>query len=362
MPVMKKIILFLSVLITVACSSDMEQQVYTLSVDKNVIEADGRDMAVFTITDAAGNVMTTSANMGKIYFKNVKTGFNLARRSEGFTSIANGEYEFVGMCMGVMTANTVKIKAQNRRNYELYHRNVGLFKCTSVWCSACPELSARLHVLDEESAAHSVVLSCHGKFDGKQDVFAIKFGGTDLGNMMVSTFRGSGWPTLVYDLDYAHTGAGVTLSELAENIMNRRLEHPATCGLKIDNCVVENNAVKVTVSMKTSAAGNYDITAALVQDGLSYTEGFSVDGKGIHDDVLIAIQSNFMTYSSETGKSLLAGEEVTREFVFDFGTSAPGAEGLSVVAFAHRKASNSSIMDNIISVPFGQTSEYVLND
>ena len=217
-------------------------------------------------------------------------------------------------------------------------------------------------MLDEESAAHSVVLSCHGKFDGKQDVFAIKFGGTDLGNMMVSTFRGSGWPTLVYDLDDAHTGAGVTLSELAENIMNRRLEHPATCGLKVDNCVVEDNVVKVTVSMKTSAAGNYDITAALVKDSLSYTDGFSVDEKGIHDDVLIAIQSNFMAYSSETGKSLQAGEEVTREFVFDFGTSAPGAEGLSVVAFAHRKVSKSSIMDNIISVPLGQTSEYVLND
>ena len=364
---MKKFLLFLSVAVLCACSSSVDDvQVYTLSVDKNVIEADGKDKAVFTITDAEGNVITTEDNMGRIYFKNVSTGFSLPRRSISFSSIANGEYEFSGSFRNIQTKNTVKIKAQNRKKYELYHRNIGLFKCTSVWCSACPGLSDmlyELHSKDMESKEHSVILSCHGKFDGKQDIFAINTGSTDLGNAMIAKYGGSGWPTLIYDMEKSETGVPLSASELSEKVMARRLEHPATCGIKIISSSVDGNAIKVTASMKTSAAGSYDLTAALVKDNLYYDGGYSVGGQGIFDDVLIAIQSNFMMYSNETGKSMNAGEEMTRTFTFDFGANLPALTDLEVVAFAHRKTTNGrTVMDNIISVPFGQTSEYILND
>lgn len=370
MKMKRTVYIALSLLVACACSSgsgDMAA-VYTISVDKNVIEADGRDMAVFTITDADGNVMTTEANMGKIYFKNVATGFNLKKYSTGFTSVSNGEYEFVGMCMGVKTSNTVKITVQNRRTYELYHRNVGLFKCTSVWCSACPGLSATLHALDEDTAAHSVVLSCHGKFNGKEDPFALNIFSPDLGNMMLSAFGGSGWPTLIYDLDRAETGAGVSRSELADNVMSRRLDYPATCGIKVNSSAIDGDALKVSASMKTSAGGYYDLTCAVVEDGCQYyaSGSFSVDEKGVFDDVLVAAQANFMTYSAESGKEFQEGEELTREFTFDLGgieLPSDRLERMSVVAFAHRRLNgNGSIMDNIVSVPFGQRSEYILND
>ena len=63
----------------------------TISVDKTQIESDGIDMATFTIVDGSGKVITTDANKGSVYFKNVKTGKRLPRYSKGFSSIADGE-------------------------------------------------------------------------------------------------------------------------------------------------------------------------------------------------------------------------------------------------------------------------------
>lgn len=347
-----------------ACSSsDGVEGVYTLTVDKDQIEADGVDMAVFTVVDAEGNVVSTSENLGKIYFKNMGTGFNLPRRSIGFTSISNGEYEFSATVFGVPTENTVKIKAVNRQAYEYYHRNVGLFKCTSVWCSACPTLSATLHNMDAESAAHSVVLSCHGAYEYK-DPLACTIGSTDLGNTLKSAFNGAGWPTLIYDLASAESDAGISLSELSEKIMARRVENPATCGIKVNSSAFADGVLSVNASMATSKEGSYDLTCALVADALTYDNSgaFSENNAGVYNDVVIAIQSNFITYSSQTGRQMQAGEEFVREFTFELGNDFTVSEGLSVVVFAHRKTSRGSVMDNIISVPFGQASEYVINE
>ena len=59
----------------------------TISVDKTQIESDGKDIATFTIKDANGNILTTEANKGIIFFKNVANGSRLPRYSTGFTSI-----------------------------------------------------------------------------------------------------------------------------------------------------------------------------------------------------------------------------------------------------------------------------------
>ena len=72
-----------------------EKGTMTISVDKTQIEADGKDIAVFTIKDASGKVLTTEANKGSVFFKNVADGTRLPRYSTGFTSIADGEFEFV---------------------------------------------------------------------------------------------------------------------------------------------------------------------------------------------------------------------------------------------------------------------------
>lgn len=355
--------IFVMSLAIYACEGAPEggEEVYTLLVDKTEIQADGQDMAAFTVLDSYGNVISTSATIGRIYYKNLTTGLTLPRLSTGFTSISNGEYEFSANVYGVQTENTVKVKVVNRRAYEYYHRNVGLFKCTSVWCPNCPTLSATLHNRDAESAAHSIVLSCHGKYE-KNDPLACPFGSSDLGNVLLGRFGGSGWPTLVYDLALAESGAGVSLMELSDNIMERRVQSPATCGIKVDGSSIEDNVVTVNATMKTSRAGSYDLTCVLVADGLTYYGAYSEDNKGIYDDVVIKVTPNCLQWSSETGRQMTAEEEMQREFSFNFPADHTLPEKLDVVVYAHRKTDKGSVMDNIISVPLGETSEFVIND
>lgn len=66
----------------------------TLTVDKAKIEANGTDMATFTVTDANGKVVTTSEYMKNVYFEDVTTGDYLERRTNTFSAVENGTHKF----------------------------------------------------------------------------------------------------------------------------------------------------------------------------------------------------------------------------------------------------------------------------
>lgn len=337
---------------------------FTLSADKEEVEADGLTEVTFSLKDKYGREMLedkkTLQNINITSDKHVR----VPRMKTTATFIDNGTFTFTATYLGASCDNVVEVKAVNRAKYEVFHRNVGLFKATSVWCSACPALVQNLHGLSDDAKDHTVVLACHGDFN-YEDPFSIYVGQTSLGSYLLSAFGGSGWPTLVYDLATGESGSSGT-STLENNIYARRVAAPATCGIKVTSVKVEGTALKVKAALKTSTGGSYDLACAVLRDGLEYSGGYSADDSGIYDEVVLTLSSNFLRYTSGSGKTLQKDEEMEAEFTFDFGEgNVPSESALKnyyVAVWGHKKTGDSSVMDNIVKCSYGATADYRYNE
>ena len=334
---------------------------FTLSADKAEVEADGVETVTFSLKDAYDREMLSDKKALQSINIVSDKGTRVPRMQTTATFISNGTYSFTATFKGEKSANTVEVEARNRAKYEVFHRNVGLFKCTSVWCVACPSLGRSLHNLSESAKDHSVVLAFHGNYNDA-DPFSLYVGDTDLGSYVMGYFRGQGWPTLVYDMNLASSGSSST-TDIEADIMDRRVASPATCGIKITSVAVEGTALKVKATMKSSTGGDYDLACAVLRDGLEFNGGYSVNDDGIYDEVVLALSESFLGYYK--GESVAKDAEISEEFSFDFGENVPSEETLKsyyVAVYAHRKTEKGSTMDNIVTCGYGKTVDYHYND
>jgi len=379
---MKKFIYIAAIMALAACSGTIDPEQggegtgtgdipeeftapFTLSANLEEVEADGQEFVKFSLKDKYDREMLEDKRTLQSVNIVSDKGVRVPRMERTVSFIENGTYTFTATYLGSECANTVQVKAVNRSAYEAYHRNVGLFKATSVWCVACPSLANSLHGLSDNTKDHSVVLAFHGDFNYR-DPFSVYAGDVALGAYLMSAFGGNVWPTLVYDMDEAVVGA-VGTSVLEDNIFERRVEYPATCGIKVSSVKVEGTSLKVMASLETSTGGGYDLACAVLRDGLVYDEPgvYSANNDGVFDEVVLTVSPNFLRYSSETGKTLEKGEEMEREFSFDFGEgNVPSEADLKkfyVAVWGHKKASDSSVMDNIVTCGYGETVDYRYN-
>lgn len=375
---MKRILFILSAALFVACSGtiDPEDQnpqqpdleipaeyaePFTLSVDKSEVEADGKDCVTFSLKDAYGREMLD--DMKALQGINITSdmGVRVPRMTTTATFISNGTYVFSAKYKGIKSDNTIQVKAQNRAKYEKFHRNVGLFKCTSVWCSACPGMARNMHNFSEDAKDHSVIIAFHGNY-GSSDPFSLYVQGKDLGSYVMGYFGGNGWPTLIYDMDEV-LKTSYSTSDMEATIMQRRIDSPATCGIKVSSVAVEGTALKVKASLTSSTGGEYDLACAVLRDGLVYKGGYSMNDDGVYNEVAVALSESFLGYYN--GETVAQDAEISEVFSFDFGDKVPSAEELKefyVAVYAHRKTSKGSVVDNIVTCAYGQSVDYHLND
>ena len=357
-----------------ACMAACEPPVYTpdpqdkpleagfyIYADKTVIEADGKDMATFTVKDQDGNIVSTDDNMGKVMYEDVTTGVRLDRYSTGFASVVDGEFEYVGVVSGKKTLNSVKVKAQNRAKYEKFHKNVTLFKLTATWCPNCPAMTNAIKGLGEDAMDHVIVLACHN-----DDAYSVNMGNMDLAAAVAlhvePEMTSLGLPSNVYDLAFYDDAR--TVSMITRNIMDRRVSSPATCGVKVSSVSIDGSDLKVSAAVMSDKGGEYDLTCALLADGIVDNSGYAEDG--LYNDMVIAVNKpNFLAVASDSKFTLGADEEKEREFVFSFGDNVPSADmlsNLSVVAIALKKdESGRTVVDNAVKCPFGKSADYIYN-
>lgn len=334
---------------------------YYIYADKDLIEADGKDIATFTVKDQDGNIISTDDNMGKVMYEDIATGVRLDRYSTGLISVVDGEFEYAGVVSGKKTLNTVMVKAQNRSKYEKFHKFVTLFKLTATWCPNCPGMTAAINGLGEDARDHMIVLACHN-----DDAYSVDMGNIDLAAAVALHAKPElttlPLPSSVYDL--ALYDDARTVSMITRNIMSRRIESPAASGVKIASVKMEGSDLKISASVKADKGGEFDLTCALLADGIIDESGYA-DG-GLYNDVVISVnRSNFLSMAADTKFSLASDEEKNRDFVFSFGEDIPSEDmlkSLKVVVLSLKKDTDGNVVvDNAAQCAYGSSTDYVYN-
>ena len=324
---------------------------YTLSVDKTQIESDGKDAVTFILTDATGLVMTDDAQLlSKIYFINEATGKRLPRKTTTFRSVEDGEYEFSATFQGEPCANKVKVKSSGRRKYELFRKNVALYRFTATWCQNCPAMTLGLDRVGDWTKDRLVELDLHGA----GSTYAFSDGNNYVADYLIKEFKANGFPSCVYDLDIMSETR--TYTEIEELVFDRIADSPATCGIKA-SCAYSNGYLIVSASVKSSTGGKYDIGFAVLKDNC--VPGGDADEK-VYNDVVKAMTGNYYNMSTSSFTLEKNGEsaEVSHKIKF----SLEGSEDdYSVVVFALRQDGNDVDIDNIVELAIDKSVDYVYN-
>lgn len=352
--------LILLVLPLAACTPDNGQEQidaqapYTLSVDKTEIESDGKQAATFTIVDANGKVLTDdNALMSKIYFKNEATDKRLARRTRTFRSVEDGEYTFSATVAGDPCENTVTISSVNRSTYEVFRKNVCIYRFTATWCPNCPSMTQGLERVSDWTKSRFVELDLHGA----GSTYALSDGSKVIADYLCGKFNAPGFPSCVYDLDYMSEER--TYTEIESIIFDRIAQHPTTCGIKAQ-CDYNDGTLSLQAWLKTSAAGKYDLGYAMLKDDCP---GGADAYEEEYDNVVTVLSANY-EYFTPGAQQLESGEEY--KFVdISSAMNQPLTGDLSkysMVVFALKQKGSKVVIDNVVRMPLIDGSvDYIYN-
>ena len=361
---MKTLLVFLPLVagLFAACTGGHDPEVqetpavapFTLTVDKTTIESDGKDAAVFTITDANGQVLTDLAHIRNTSFyivetKEWRTDIGSGDAPNVFTSITDGTYTIKAMYEGEYCENEVQVQAVNRKDYELFHKNVLIYRFTATWCQYCPAMTKALGDINDFSKDHSLVMDFHGSdqytFDG-------------ISAFATEIYKTVGFPYCNYALAF---GSGKkTLNEIHKNIKSVLVDYPAQTGIKAETSVQDGKLV-VNATVMASVAGEYDLAMAVLMDDCKPST--PSDGSAVYeeeyDNVIRAITGNYRAMSSDKFSLAKSQEKTLVKEIPDFRFS---ADKCRIVLFTLRKTSDGqTIVDNAVSVPVGQSVDYRYN-
>lgn len=354
----KVFIYLLPMLILAACAEKagdeyVAEAPYTLSVDNTEIESDGKQQATFKITDANGVVLTDNEDlMSKIYFKNEATGRRLTRKTKTFRSVEDGDYTFSATFSGEPCQNTVTIKSKNRTTYEVFKKNVCLYRFTATWCVNCPSMTEGLDRVSDWTKGRMVELDMHGA----GSTYALSDGSKYVADYLYPKFNAGGYPSCVYDLDYMSDSR--SYSEIEEIIFDRIANNPATCGIKASSTYADG-VLSLQANLTTSTGGKYDLGYALLVNGL---DGGASAYEDVYNNTVIALSGNY-EYLSTAAQDLVKDQEAK---IVDLtqNLELPASADLSdcsLVVFALKQNGDDVDIDNAVRFPLGGSVDYIRN-
>lgn len=353
---MKRMIYTLAAFAALSCSGGAGDPSYapiapfTLSVDRNEIESDGKQVATFIITDADGKILTDNQElMAKIYFKNEATGVRLSRRTKTFKSVEDGEYIFSATVSGEPCSNKVTITSSGRSKYEVFRKNVAVYRFTASWCTYCPSMTQGFERVSDWTKGRYVELAMHaaGSDCAFNDLVA-QYG--------TYYYNHHGLPSCLYDLDIISDARAY--DEIESIIFNRITDAPATCGIQASSAYADGK-LSFEAKIKSSTGGRYDIGFAVLRDNCIPSQAANEDK---YNNVVVAISGNYENMSVSAFDLEKDGESAASSNEMPFTVPEDAVmEDLSVVVFALRQNGDDVDIDNIVRFPVGGSVEYAYN-
>ena len=358
---MKNYIILLSsaLFAVVSCAGTIDpdaqdKDVYTLSVDKPIIESNGVDVATFTIKDGSGQVLTDDAHIRNTSFEIVelnewRSGIGTGEKPNLFSSIQDGIFTIKAMYNGVYCQNQVTVESKNRVNYEKFHKNVLLFKSTGTWCGFCPSMTKSLKNVNQSTKDHIIVMDIHSSAGGA-DEFSID----ELAEYSRGIYNTHGFPYCDYSLTGGSTKRG--LSDIQGFVKNVLYTYPAKTGIKATSSL-EENVLKVNASVYAAAEGAYDLAVAVVQDGCIPTGTANEDS---YDNVLRVISANYNWLDPSVPTM---NKDTERQILLEVPSTSfkNAADKCRVILFTLVKVNGKTVVDNAVTFKVGESVDYKYN-
>lgn len=274
--------------------TEVPDGVLRIFVDKNEIEANGSDLATFTVMFGKEDVSTNKTLQLIRTCEGVETYMPYGVNS--FSTVVGGEYSFRAEYYNAgkyYTDNNVIVVAKSNavagetKNYKQH--TLG-FQFTSVGCTSCPTLAANLKAICSNFPGRVIPVAFHQDFD-MQDPMT---------HPMTASYykliKRQGLPqfnaNLIIDDSYITVLDYATIVEILDRV---EANYPATCGVAIESSQIVDGAsdgdVEVTVKVTSNTPSAYRYQIFLVEDGVNeYQAG---EGSGyVHNNVVRVVSSN----------------------------------------------------------------------
>lgn len=256
-------------IIGVSCSgnTDETEQQLVLQKNKNTLDADGKDMVLFTVLQAGMDV-TSDATI-----RNITTGQDLTGKS--FSTTQAGSYIFEASYEGSISGQVSVVANEVSAQVSKFVRRICAMEFTGTWCAWCPQGMTKLaYLIDTYYDGVAYLIAVHSDGDGP-DPMAI-----EQSDILARKFQVSSYPSCVVDM--RHTmGLSESYSVMRSAFDESLNGYPAHCGVAIQSEYMEaTSQAKVTVRVTSEKTSQYRLVLYAIEDGLKYPQN---DG-GIYRD------------------------------------------------------------------------------
>ena len=285
-------------------------------LDKKVIRADGKDVAVLTYlldgNPIVDGVTLYDGNMQKVTLEESK-----------FTTDQVGEYEFWA-AYATLSSESVIVRAVNvdvpatpvdpKPSSTAFDHKVLQIQITGNQCGFCPLMIESLGQVysQEKYASRSILAACH-TFNSDDPTF------------IDEKIPGSGSaPKLYTNLDFGNSfgnlsSVGLTAQTIAAHI-DEYYKFPAKAGISVKT-VLDGNTIVIKACVKAAVTTEFRVGAWLLEDGLVYDQHRYKNGGDdyyteTHDNC-VRIADSKVTSTNYLGHSIgLVNSGETSEYVF----------------------------------------------
>jgi hypothetical protein len=330
---------------------DVVNGTLTLSADKQIIQANGKDASTLVVK-LDGKVIDKD-----VVFYNSKDNSIVDIKDFKFVTSEAGEYSLWAEYKTLMT-NDVKITAVATEVPETpadpqpsstsFVRRLLLTQFTGAECGNCPLMKAGLQEAFKDEALHSKIV--------KADIH--NYTAQDPAYMAFSYQPASGWPTCIVDWAVtfgAYQSIALT-SKTATAVINERYDaSEAKAGIAV-NAKYADGVIAVKTVVKAAETGKYRVGVWVLEDGIKGQQADQYNVKEPWMDIFdnsVRLADSKVTGSNYTGHLLgeiKAGQTAERMFVLNLKKSWV-VENLKLVVFVSAEDDGSYTVNNAINAP-----------